>query len=276
MRDPFYRIAWLDQAQLLMHHVCILMCGRSSPPRDDMESFLRGEVLVSVSPSCHLDETSATAAIMVAMVSLVTGCAVRGDVAISATVDARGHVWGVGSPDDKVRGARRAGAQHMVLAIDDVAKVERALRSVRRREKVPMTGVRCIMEALDFMLVKPEGQIPTPHTQHLGYAGHAHPLDGSALQVHDTARAVLVLLPSGEVPILSTVLPLPWHAAGLCGHAGGLGLPEEDEDEEVEQAQQPRAQKRTLLQVITAEGTVSRLCSKRCGQYSRVINKADL
>lgn len=61
------------------------------------------------------DGPSAGSAIIVALVSLFTGCCVRSDTAVTGEVTLRGLVLPVGGVVEKVLAAHRAGVSHVIL-----------------------------------------------------------------------------------------------------------------------------------------------------------------
>ena len=78
------------------------------------------------------DGPSAGVAITVALVSLLTGRRVRGDVAMTGEITLRGRVLPIGGVKEKVLGAHRAGIPEILLPRDNEADLEDIDPSVRR------------------------------------------------------------------------------------------------------------------------------------------------
>ena len=114
----------------------------------------RSEVHVHVpNGATPKDGPSAGVTIATAIASLVTGTAVRGDVAMTGEVTLRGRVLPVGGVREKALAALRSGVSRIIvpqLCMKDIAEIPKEIR--RKIQFVPVTDMR---EVLSEALVEP-------------------------------------------------------------------------------------------------------------------------
>jgi len=117
---------------------------------DADESLLsRREVHVHVpAGAVPKDGPSAGVTIATAMLSLATGIAVRGDVAMTGEITLRGHVLPVGGVREKALAALRSGIRRVILPkanLQDVSEIPRELK--RKLTFVPVSTMREVLDA---------------------------------------------------------------------------------------------------------------------------------
>ena len=108
------------------------------------------------------DGPSAGVALVAAIVSLVTGCCVRSDVAMTGEITLRGSVLPVGGIKEKVLAAHRAGLRRVILPErnrKDVVDIPEEIRS-----GMELQFVRRIDEVLDLVL-EPVAVMPPEYLQ---------------------------------------------------------------------------------------------------------------
>ncbi|MEJ5357696.1 MAG: endopeptidase La [Desulfobacterales bacterium] len=101
------------------------------------------------------DGPSAGIAMATALVSVLTGRAVRGDVAMTGEVTLRGRVLPVGGLKEKALGALRAGIKTVLLPRKNVKDLEEIPANIRRR--LNLVPVQTMEEVLRQALVDPGG-----------------------------------------------------------------------------------------------------------------------
>ena len=103
------------------------------------------DVHVNVVGGGRVDGPSAGTAILVAVLSALTGRPVLGDVAMTGEVSLRGEVRPVGGVYEKVLGALRAGARRVVIPAENAAEAPRV-------EGIEVMAVRTVDELLPLVL----------------------------------------------------------------------------------------------------------------------------
>jgi ATP-dependent Lon protease len=94
------------------------------------------------------DGPSAGVTMMTALVSLLTGCKVRPDVAMTGEITLRGRVLPVGGIKEKILAAHRAGIKRVVLPERNVADLEEVPEEVRKElEFIPATRMGDVLAA---------------------------------------------------------------------------------------------------------------------------------
>ena len=96
------------------------------------------------------DGPSAGVAMTSAMVSLLTGKRVRGDVAMTGEITLRGHVLPIGGIKEKVLAAHRSGIKHVILPERNRKDVPDIPESVREESEIHL--VKRIEEVLEVAL----------------------------------------------------------------------------------------------------------------------------
>ena len=104
------------------------------------------------------DGPSAGIAMVVAMVSTLTGMPVRHDVAMTGEVTLRGRVLGVGGLKEKLLAAMRAGAKRVFIPFDNVKDLEEIPALVKEKlEIIPVKNVDEVLVAVlagEFVPIK--------------------------------------------------------------------------------------------------------------------------
>ncbi|HEU4640905.1 MAG TPA: endopeptidase La [Gemmatimonadaceae bacterium] len=109
------------------------------------------------------DGPSAGVAMSTALVSAMSGRAVRGDVAMTGEITLRGRVLPIGGVKEKVLGAHRAGIHTIVLPKDNEADLEDIPEDVR--QSLSFHCVSTLDEVFDIALVPQEScETPTHRT----------------------------------------------------------------------------------------------------------------
>ncbi|MEW6228993.1 MAG: Lon family ATP-dependent protease, partial [Bacillota bacterium] len=88
------------------------------------------DVHVNIVGGGMIDGPSAGSAILVAILSAVTGCPVRQDVAMTGEISIQGKVKGVGGVFEKIYGARQAGMKKVIVPSDNAKDVPPDLRGI--------------------------------------------------------------------------------------------------------------------------------------------------
>ncbi|MFZ5924021.1 MAG: Lon family ATP-dependent protease [Bacillota bacterium] len=88
------------------------------------------DVHVNVVGGGMIDGPSAGSAILVAILSAVTGCPVRQDVAMTGEISIQGKVKGVGGVFEKIYGARQAGMKKVIVPSENAKDVPPDLRGI--------------------------------------------------------------------------------------------------------------------------------------------------
>jgi ATP-dependent Lon protease len=94
------------------------------------------------------DGPSAGIALATALVSLATGIAVRGDVAMTGEITLRGRVLAVGGVREKALAALRAGIKRVILPQANLQDLDEIPRELRRKITfVPVSHMDEVIEA---------------------------------------------------------------------------------------------------------------------------------
>ncbi|MEW5866604.1 MAG: Lon family ATP-dependent protease [Bacillota bacterium] len=124
------------------------------------------DVHVNVVGGGMIDGPSAGSAILVAILSAVTGCPVRQDVAMTGEISIQGKVKGVGGVFEKIYGARQAGMKKVIVPSENAKDVPPDLRGI------DVVAVEKIEETFPHVF---EGDALRNAVGHLGNAaGRAH------------------------------------------------------------------------------------------------------
>jgi len=107
------------------------------------------------------DGPSAGVAMSTALVSAMTGRAVRRDVAMTGEATLRGRVLPIGGVKEKVLGAHRAGMKHIILPKENEADLEDLPEEVR--SALTFSCVETLAEVFQIAL---ESTLPEPRTSH--------------------------------------------------------------------------------------------------------------
>jgi ATP-dependent Lon protease len=127
-------------------------------PRDRLGSI---EVHVHVpAGAIPKDGPSAGVAMATAIVSAMSGRAVRRDVAMTGEITLRGRVLPIGGVKEKVLGAHRAGIGHVILPRDNEADLEDIPAEVR--DALTFTCVSTLDEVFDLALLPPARPARSP------------------------------------------------------------------------------------------------------------------
>ncbi len=129
----------------------------------DPDFFRRQDIHIHVpSGAVPKDGPSAGVAMVTALVSLMSGRAVRPRVAMTGEISLSGVVLPVGGIKEKVLGAKRAGIREVILPADNEANVKEDLQA-HMLEGIQIHFVRSVDQALEFALEKvPSLPRPTP------------------------------------------------------------------------------------------------------------------
>jgi ATP-dependent Lon protease len=109
---------------------------------------------------CRRTVPSAGVAITVALVSLLTGRRVRGDVAMTGEITLRGTVLPVGGIKEKVLAAHRAGIKRVVLPDRNRKDIVDYPETIR--QELELVFVKKIDEVLELTLENGAGRRPGP------------------------------------------------------------------------------------------------------------------
>ncbi|MBQ3591638.1 MAG: endopeptidase La, partial [Clostridia bacterium] len=105
---------------------------------------------------------SAGIAIATAMLSALTGRAVKAGIAMTGEITLRGRVLTIGGLKEKTMAAKRNGIHTVILPKNNTADLEEIDPVVR--EEVIFTPVSKVSEVLDIALVKPSA-LPLPNSE---------------------------------------------------------------------------------------------------------------
>lgn len=100
------------------------------------------DVHVNVVGGGLIDGPSAGSAILVAILSAVTGTPVRQDVAVTGEISIQGRVKGVGGVFEKIYGARQAGMKKVIVPLENAKDVPPDLRGI---EVVPVERIEDVL-----------------------------------------------------------------------------------------------------------------------------------
>jgi ATP-dependent Lon protease len=106
------------------------------------------------------DGPSAGVAMATAMISLLTGRCVRGDVAMTGEITLRGNVLPVGGIKEKILAAHRAGIKRVLLPERNQKDLVDVPDSVKR--ELQITTVKKVLEALELALEPVQVVVPRP------------------------------------------------------------------------------------------------------------------
>ncbi len=107
------------------------------------------------------DGPSAGLALVVALVSALTGCPVRSDLAVTGEITLRGRVLPVGGLRQKVLAAQQAGLGGLLAPAGNRAEATRFPATITRQ--LTLHWVETVEQALELMLLAPAGQV-SPET----------------------------------------------------------------------------------------------------------------
>ncbi len=128
----------------------------------DPDFFRRQDIHIHVpSGAVPKDGPSAGVAMVTALVSLLSGRAVRPRVAMTGEISLSGVVLPVGGIKEKVLGAKRAGIREVILPADNEPNVKEDLQE-HMLEGVQIHFVRSVDQALEFALEKTAAPRPAP------------------------------------------------------------------------------------------------------------------
>lgn len=141
--------------------------------------FSRQQVHVHVpAGAIPKDGPSAGVAIATAIASLVSGIAVRADVAMTGEVTLRGRVLPVGGVREKALAALRSGITTIVIPESNVSDLREIPKELKRRITfVPVSHMR---EVFDIVLVEPIDWKPGAPTKRVGPRSPAPPAPAHA------------------------------------------------------------------------------------------------
>ena len=100
------------------------------------------------------DGPSAGITMTVALISALSGCPVRRDVAMTGEVTLRGRVLPIGGLREKTMAALRAGIKTVIIPADNEADLEKIDQSVRRQ--LSFVTAENVDDILDMVLVRPK------------------------------------------------------------------------------------------------------------------------
>jgi ATP-dependent Lon protease len=141
--------------------------------------FARQQVHVHVpAGAIPKDGPSAGVAIATAIASLVSGIAVRGDVAMTGEVTLRGRVLPVGGVREKALAALRSGITTIVIPETNVSDLREIPKELKRR--ITFMPVSHMREVIDIVLVDPIDWKPGASTKRAGPLSPASPAPAHA------------------------------------------------------------------------------------------------
>ena len=105
------------------------------------------DVHVNVVGGGNIDGPSAGVAILTSVLSAITGCPVRQDVAVTGEVSIQGRVKPVGGVFEKIFGAKQAGMAQVILPAENLKELPSHLRGIE------LLGVTTVEEALEELVV---------------------------------------------------------------------------------------------------------------------------
>lgn len=110
------------------------------------EDLSNWDLHVNVIGGGNIDGPSAGLALVLAMISAITGRPLRQDVALTGEVSLRGNVKAVGGIYEKVFGAKQAGMTRVILPAENQKDIPQALPGIQ------IMPVQTVQEALDAVL----------------------------------------------------------------------------------------------------------------------------
>jgi ATP-dependent Lon protease len=126
----------------------------------DPDFFRKQDIHIHVpSGAVPKDGPSAGVAMVTALVSLLTGRAVRPRVAMTGEISLLGVVLPIGGVKEKILGARRAGINEVILPADNEPNVKEDLQP-EMLEGITIHYVRTVDQALDIALEKKAVTVP--------------------------------------------------------------------------------------------------------------------
>ena len=124
-------------------------CARYKLPEDFHEKYdLHLHVLEGATPK---DGPSAGIAMATAVVSALTGRAVRGDIALTGEITLRGKVLPIGGVKEKLLAAHQAGIHHVIIPQGNEANLEDVPAAIL--EELKVSPVKNFEEVLSLMLL---------------------------------------------------------------------------------------------------------------------------
>ncbi|MHB9143997.1 MAG: Lon family ATP-dependent protease [Symbiobacteriia bacterium] len=111
------------------------------------------DVHVNVVGGGNIDGPSAGMAILAAILSALTGLAIRQDVAVTGEVSIQGQVKPIGGVFEKIFGAKQSGMTRVILPAENLKELPARLRGME------LLGVTAVEEALDQLVVGGLGAI---------------------------------------------------------------------------------------------------------------------
>ncbi|HUK29644.1 MAG TPA: endopeptidase La [Candidatus Acidoferrum sp.] len=127
----------------------------------DPDFFRKQDIHIHVpSGAVPKDGPSAGVAMVTALVSLLTGRAVRPRVAMTGEISLLGVVLPIGGVKEKILGARRAGINEVILPADNEPNVKEDLQP-EMLEGITIHYVRTVDQALDIALEKKAVVVPS-------------------------------------------------------------------------------------------------------------------
>jgi ATP-dependent Lon protease len=127
----------------------------------DPDFFRKQDIHIHVpSGAVPKDGPSAGVAMVTALVSLLTGRAVRPRVAMTGEISLLGVVLPIGGVKEKILGARRAGIREVILPADNEPNVKEDLQP-EMLEGITIHYVRTVDQALDIALEKKAVNVPS-------------------------------------------------------------------------------------------------------------------
>ena len=119
------------------------------------------------------DGPSAGVTMFVAVCSLLLGCPVRGDVAMTGEITLRGRVLPVGGIKQKLLAAHRAGIRHVLIPLRNRRDLDEIPEDIRNDLNV--TTISSLSEVLALVLLPPEahddGGAPAHSPKQVTYGG---------------------------------------------------------------------------------------------------------
>ena len=116
------------------------------------------------------DGPSAGITMTVALISALTGCPVRRDIAMTGEVTLRGRVLAIGGLREKTMAALRAGVKTVIIPAENEADLETIDQAVRRQ--LSFVTAENVDDILDLVLVR---------TKDMPALGQPLPVGGSEL-----------------------------------------------------------------------------------------------
>ncbi len=145
--------SWKDSAELAYHYIRSKTQNLSVDP----EALDKTDLVMSVYQSGPVEGPSAGAAMTTAMVSALTGRAVKPLIAMTGEIGLDGQIGAVGALPDKVIAAYRAGYKTVIFPAGNAHEIELIPEKVR--QAMQLKPVKRIEEVLELAL-EPEAQGP--------------------------------------------------------------------------------------------------------------------